>query len=122
MNFTESECPMSWFRTARRGAADEFGRRFWRWFLAAAIIRRTLPTLLILVAVAAAVAVAARSAVWWLPRLTGLAVTAAVLGLIVWLWRRWRWQMHAGQHRAAAVATACLAVIGVLGTALYWLR
>ncbi|MET8153691.1 hypothetical protein ACIBSW_27555 [Actinoplanes sp. NPDC049668] len=47
------------FRLARRGAAYEFGRRFWRWFTTFEIIRwairRVLPTLLILAVLGAAV-------------------------------------------------------------------
>ena len=115
---------MSWFRTARRGAAYEFGRRLWRWFAAAELIgwiaRRVLPTLLILAAPTAAVWLAVRTSGWWLPRLTGLAVITAALTVAVWLVRRYRWELRAGLPRTA-VAGAVVVLAGVLGTAIYWL-
>lgn len=116
---------MSWFRLARRGAAYEFGRRLWRWFAAFEIIRwttaRVLPILAILTAVAAAVWVAARTAVWWLPRLTLLATLAVVLSAAVWLAGRYRWELRASLPRTFAAASM-LALAGVLGSIVYWLR
>ncbi|MDQ7906867.1 hypothetical protein RB614_20335 [Phytohabitans sp. ZYX-F-186] len=115
----------SWFRLARRGAANEFGRRLWRWFAAFELIRwlarRVLPTLLILVALAVAVWLAVRAAGWWLPRLTALAAIAGTLAAAVWLARRYRWELRAGLPRTAVAALA-LVVAGVLGTAVYHLR
>ncbi|WP_436528596.1 hypothetical protein [Actinoplanes sp. HUAS TT8] len=116
---------MSWFRLARRGAAYEFGRRLWRWFAAFEIIRwtatRILPTLLILTTVAVAAWFAVRTAAWWLPRLTLLATLAVVLTGAVWLARRYRWELRASLPRTA-VAAGVLALAGVLGTLVYWLR
>jgi hypothetical protein len=116
---------MSWIRDVRRGAAYELGRRLWRWFAAFELIgwfiRRVLPTLLILAALAVAVWIGIRTAAWWLPRLTGLAVIAAVLTVAVWLARRYRWEIRAGLPRTA-VAAAVVALAGLLGTAVWWLR
>ncbi|GAA4719084.1 hypothetical protein [Phytohabitans rumicis] len=116
---------MDWFRLARRGAAYEFGRRLWAWFAAYELIRwlirRVLPTLLILAALAVAGWVAVRTAAWWLPRLTMLAVLAGTLAAAVWLARRYRWELSAGLPRAA-VAGLVVALAGVLGTAVYHLR
>ncbi|GAA3962864.1 hypothetical protein [Actinoplanes auranticolor] len=116
---------MSWFRLARRGAAYEFGRRLWRWFTAFEIIawfvRTVLPTLLILTALAVASWVAIRTSFWWLPRLTALAVIAGTLTVAVWLARRYRWELRAGLPRTA-VATGVVALAGVLGAAIWWLR
>ena len=116
---------MSWFRNARRGAAYEFGRRLWRWFAAFELIRwfvqRILPTLLILVALAAAVWVALRAAAWWMPRLTALAIIAAVLTGVIWLAHRYRWELRASMPRTA-IAAGVVALAGLLGTAIWWLR
>ncbi|MEV7624264.1 hypothetical protein [Actinoplanes sp. NPDC089786] len=115
----------SWFGFASRSAARELGRRLWRWFLAFEIIRwfaRTvLPVLLILTALGAAVWVAVRTAGWWLPRLTGLAIIGVILVAAGWLARRYRWELRAGLPRTA-VAVGVLALAGVLGTLVYWLR
>jgi hypothetical protein len=115
----------SWFGLARRGAAYEFGRRLWRWFLAFEIIgwfvRRALPVLLILSALAAAVWVTVRTSFWWLPRLTLLAIVAAVLTAAVWLARRYRWELRASLPRTAVTASV-VALAGVLGVAIWWLR
>ena len=116
---------MSWFRLARRGAAYEFGRRLWAWFLAAEIIsytvRRVLPVVVILTALVLAVWLTVRTAGWWLPRLTALAFIAAVLTAAVWLARRYRWELRSGLPRTA-VAVLLLGLAGVLGTAVWWLR
>lgn len=116
---------MSWFRLARRGAAYEFGRRLWAWFVAVEIIRvvvrRVLPVVLILAGLAVAVWVAVRTAAWWLPRLTALAVIAGTLTAATWLYRRYRWELRAGLPRTA-LAVIVLGLAGVLGTCLYWLR
>lgn len=116
---------MSWFRLARHGAAYEFGRRLWGWFAAFEIIRwfvrRVLPVLLILTALGVAVWAAIRTAGWWLPRLTGLAVIGTILLVTVWLARRYRWELRAGLPRLA-VAAVVVALAGVLGTAIWWLR
>ena len=116
---------MSWFRLARRGAAYEFGRRLWRWFAAFEAIgwfaRWILPTLLILTALAVAVWAAVRTAGWWLPRLTGLAVIGAVLVLAVWLARRYRWELRASMPRTA-LAAGVVALVGILGAVIYALR
>ena len=116
---------MSWFRLARRGAAYEFGRRLWGCFLAIEIIsyliRRVLPVVLVLAALGAAVWVALRTAGWWLPRLTALAVIAVALTGTVWLARRYRWELRAGLP-ATAVAAGVVALAGLLGTAVWWLR
>jgi hypothetical protein len=116
---------MDWFRLARRGAAYEFGRRLWRWFAAFEVLRwlarRVLPTLLILAALAVAAWLAVRTAAWWLPRLTALAVIAGTLTAAVWLARRYRWELRAGLPRAAVAALAVV-LAGVLGTAVYHLR
>ena len=116
---------MSWFRLARRGAAYEFGRRLWGWFLAIEIIsytvRRVLPVVLILAAFAGAVWFALRTAAWWLPRLTALAVLAVALTAAVWLARRYRWELRGGLPRTA-VAAGVVALAGLLGTAVWWLR
>jgi hypothetical protein len=116
---------MSWFGLARRGAAYEFGRRLWRWFLAFEIIgwfaRRVLPVLLILAALAVAVWVAIRTSFWWLPRLTLLAVLAVVLTAVVWLARRYRWELRAAMPRLA-VAAAVVGLAGAVCSAIWWLR
>ena len=116
---------MSWFRHARRGAAAEFGRRLWAWFATFEIIRwlatRVLPVLLILAALTMAVWYAARTAGWWLPRLTLLVPLTAALAGAVWLARRYRWELRASLPRTAA-AVAVIALTGVLGTLVYWLR
>jgi hypothetical protein len=116
---------MSWFRLARRGAAYEFGRRLWGWFLAMEIIRivvrRVLPVAVILAALAMAVWFAVRTSAWWLPRLTALAVVAGTLTAAVWLARRYRWELRAGLPRIA-VAALVVGLAGVLSTCLYWLR
>jgi hypothetical protein len=116
---------MSWFRHARRGAAYEFGRRLWRWFLAFEIIgwfvRRVLPVMLIVGALALAVWVAVRTSFWWLPRLTLLAVLAVVLTAVVWLARRYRWELRAAMPRLA-VAAAVAGLAGAVGSAIWWLR
>ncbi|MEV6305871.1 hypothetical protein AB0M02_41095 [Actinoplanes sp. NPDC051861] len=114
---------MSWFHHARRGAAFEFGRRMWAWFAAAEIIRwftRTiLPIVLILAAVVLAVVFAVRTAVWWLPRLTLLAILATTLTGAVWLTHRYRWELRASLPRTA-VAAGVLALASVLGTVVVW--
>ena len=116
---------MSWFRLARRGAAYEFGRRLWGWFLAVEIIslfvRRVLPFVLILATLPVAVWVALRTAGWWLPRLPALAVIAAVLTAAVWLARHYRWELRASMPRTV-LAAGVVALAGVLGTAIWWLR
>ncbi|BCJ53064.1 hypothetical protein Asp14428_45390 [Actinoplanes sp. NBRC 14428] len=116
---------MSWFRLARRGAAYEFGRRLWAWFLAFEIIkfvvRRVLPVVLILTVLAVSVWFAVRTAGWWLPRLLALAVIAATLTVAVWLARRYRWELRAGLPRTA-VAAGVVALAGLLGAAIWWLR
>lgn len=115
----------SWFEFARRSAARELGRRLWRWFLAFEIMRwftlRVLPTLLILAAGAVAVWVAVRTSFWWLPRLVTLVVIAAVLTAAMWLARRYRWELRAALPRTA-VAAGVVALAGVLGAAIWWLR
>ncbi|GID94556.1 hypothetical protein ACFQFC_35130 [Amorphoplanes digitatis] len=115
----------SWFGLARRGAAYELGRRLWVWFLAFEIIRivvrRVLPAALIAAALGMTVWAAIRTAGWWLPRLTALAVVALTLTATVWLARRYRWELRAGLPRTA-VAALVVALAGVLGTALYHLR
>jgi len=116
---------MSWFRLARRGAAYEFGRRLWGWFLAfeiiSFIVRRVLPVVLILTALAVAVWVALRTAGWWLPRLTALAVLAVALTGAVWLARRYRWELRASLPRTA-LAAGVVALAGILSAAIYALR
>lgn len=110
---------MSWFRTASRGAAYEYGRRMWRWYALAhitrAVARRAGPTLLILITLTLAVWTAIRFAAWWLPRLAALAAASTALGIALWAWRRWRWRIRAGHHRVAALAGACLlaATLGI---------
>jgi hypothetical protein len=115
----------SWFGLARRGAAYEIGRRLWRWFTAFEIIswfiRRVLPTLLILTALGTAIWFAVRTAAWWMPRLLALAVIAAALTVAVWLARRYRWELRASLPRTA-LAAGVVALTGVLGTAIWWLR
>jgi hypothetical protein len=116
---------MSWFRLARRGAAYEFGRRLWRWFMAFEIIRwfmrRVLPTVLILAALGVAVWVAARTAAWWMPRILALAAIAGGLTVVIRLARRYRWELRAGLPRTA-VAAGLVALAGVLGAAIWGLR
>jgi hypothetical protein len=116
---------MSWFRLARRGAAYEFGRRLWRWFAAVEIIgwfaRRVLPVLLIVVAIAVAVWVAVRTAAWWMPRILALAALAGGLTVLIRLAYRYRWELRASLPRTAIAATV-VALAGVLGTAIWWLR
>jgi hypothetical protein len=115
----------SWFGLARRGAAYEFGRRLWRWFLAFEIIgwfvRRILPVLLIAAALGMAVWVAVRTSFWWLPRLTLLVILAGVLTVAVWLARRYRWELRAAAPRLA-VAAMVVGLAGVVGAAIWWLR
>ena len=117
--------PSSWFGLARRGAAHEFGRRLWRWFLAIEIIgwfvRRILPVLLIVAALAVAVWLAVRTSFWWLPRLTLLAVLAVVLTVAIWLARRYRWELRASMPRLA-VAAAVAGLAGAVGGTIWWLR
>ena len=116
---------MSFIRDVRRGAAYEIGRRLWRWFAAFEIIRwffrYLLPTLSIIAVLTVAVWYAVRSAGWWLPRLTGLAVIAVTLTAAVWLARRYRWEIRAGLPRTV-VAAGVVALAGALGTAVWWLR
>ena len=116
---------MSWFRLARRGAAYEFGRRMWHWFAAWEAVRwftRTvLPTLLILTTLAVAVWAAAHTAAWWMPRLFALAVIALALTLGTWLAYRYRWEIRASLPRTA-IAAATLALAGLLGAAVWWLK
>lgn len=116
---------MSWLGRARQGAANEFGRRMWRWFAAVEVARwfarRVLPTLLILTAAGLAVWMAARWSAWWLPRLAVLAASAAGLGVALWLWQRWRWAVRMGMVRPALAAAALVVAAGA-GGALYWLR
>jgi hypothetical protein len=116
---------MSWFRLAHRGAAYEFGRRLWRWFAAVEVIRwflrRVLPTLTVLTVLAVAVWFAVRTSAWWWPRLTALAAFAAILTAALWLAHRYRWEIRAGLPRTA-IAAAVVALAGLLGTAVYWLR
>lgn len=115
---------MSWFETARTGAAREFGRRHWRVFAAAEVARwvtrRVVPTMLILTAVLMAVGLMLRYSAWILPRLVALAVASAALGVALWAWQWWRRSYRPGR-RAVAAATM-LASIGVLGISVYWLR
>lgn len=116
---------MSFYRSVRRGAAYEIGRRLWGWFLALEIIRfvilRVLPIAVILAALGVAVWLGVRSAGWWLPRLTALAVIAAALAAAVWLYRRYRWEIRAGLPRTA-LAVIVLGVAGLAGAAVWWLR
>lgn len=116
---------MSWFRLARRGAAYEFGRRLWAWFLAFEIIsfvvRRVLPVVLILAALGLSVWFAVRTAGWWLPRIVALAVIAATLAAAVWLARRYRWELRAGLPRTA-LAALLIGLASVLAVAVYHLR
>ena len=116
---------MSWFRTARRGAAYEFGRRFMGWFLVAEIIRwfarYVVPTLLILASLAVAVWFAVRTAAWWMPRIVALAAIAGGLTVLIRLAYRYRWEIRAGLPRTA-VGAGAVALVGLLGTAVWWLR
>ena len=115
----------SWFGRARRGAAYEFGRRLWRWFLTIEIIRwfvrRVLPTLLILAALGVAVWVAVRTAAWWMPRILALAAIAGSLVVLTRLAYRYRWELRAGLPRLA-VASLVVGLGGMLGAAVYWIR
>ncbi|WP_033339155.1 hypothetical protein [Catenuloplanes japonicus] len=115
---------MNWIRQARRGAADEFGRRMWRWFLAAAIVRRAVLPLLMLAALAIATGIAIRWSVWWLPRLASLALAAATFTAVAWAFyigavihHRLRWRP--APHTAIPVA---LALLTAGAGALFWLR
>ncbi|MFI7547262.1 hypothetical protein [Actinoplanes sp. NPDC049599] len=112
---------MSFYRSVRRGAAFETGRRLWVWFLAFEIIRRVLPFVVILAALGVSVWFAIRSAGWWLPRLAGLATVAVLLGVAVWLYRRYRWEIRAGLPRTA-LAAIVLGMAGLAGAAVWWLR
>ncbi|MCO8274778.1 hypothetical protein M1L60_29700 [Actinoplanes sp. TRM 88003] len=116
---------MSWFRDVRRGAAYELGRRLWRWFAALEIIgwfvRRVLPILLIMASLGLAVWLAVRTAAWWMPRILALAAIAGSLTVLTRLAYRYRWEIRAGLPRPA-VATVVVALAGVLGTAVWWLR
>lgn len=112
---------MSWFGTARKGAANEFGRRMWRWFAAFEVVRKVGPVLLLLAVLGMAVWTALRWSAWWLPRLGMLATVAAALGLALWVWQKWRWSVRMGFHRPA-LALASLVVIAGAGGAVYWLR
>ena len=116
---------MSWFRLARRGAAYEFGRRLWAWFLAIEIItfvvRRVLPIVLILAALTVGVWVAVRTSFWWMPRILALAAIAGGLTVAIRLARRYRWELRAGLPRTAVAAIVVL-LAGALGTAIWWLR
>ena len=116
---------MSFYRSVRRGAAYEIGRRLWAWFLAyeiiSIVVRRVLPVVLIVAALGVSVWLAVWSAGWWLPRLTALAVAAGLLGAVVWLYRRYRWEIRAGLSRAA-LARIVLGLAGVSGAIVYWLR
>jgi hypothetical protein len=116
---------MSWIRLVRRGAAYETGRRLWAWVAAFEAARWTarkiLPTALILLTLAVAAGYAARTAAWWLPRLTALAVIAATLSIATWLARRYRWEIRAAVPRTA-LAAALLALAGILSAAIYTLR
>lgn len=113
---------VSWFETARTGAAREFGRRNWRLFAAVEIgrivVRKVVPTLVILAALGIAVGLAVRYSAWVVPRLLLLAVTSAAAGLALWAWRRWRWQVRSGRHRMAAGA-AVLVLVAVVGASAY---
>jgi len=117
--------PSSWFGLARRGAAYEFGRRLWRWFLAVEIIgwlvRRVLPVLLILAALGAAVWVAVRTAAWWMPRILALVAIAGGLIVVIRLAYRYRWELRASLPRTA-VAAGVVALAGVFSAAIWWLR
>jgi hypothetical protein len=117
--------PSSWFGLARRGAAYEFGRRLWRWFLAFEIIgwfvRRVLPVLLIVVALGVAVWFAVRTAAWWMPRILALAALAGGLTVCIRLAYRYRWELRASLPRTA-VAASVVALAGAVGTAIWWLR
>jgi phosphoglycerol transferase MdoB-like AlkP superfamily enzyme len=116
---------MSFYRSVRRGAAYEIGRRLWGWFLALEIIRfvvrRVLPIAIILTALGISVWFGIRSAGWWLPRLTSLAAIAILLGAATWLYRRYRWEIRSGLPRTA-VAAMVLGLAGAVGAAVYWLR
>ncbi|MEU8609365.1 hypothetical protein AB0C29_15315 [Actinoplanes sp. NPDC048791] len=116
---------MSFYRSVRRGAAYEIGRRLWLWFLTLEIIRfvirQVLPIAVILTAFGIAVWFAVRSAAWWLPRLTALAALAAVLTTAVWLARRYRWELRAGLPRTV-LAAGVIGLAGVLSAAIWWLR
>ncbi|WP_281901940.1 hypothetical protein [Micromonospora humidisoli] len=112
---------VSWFGSARRSAAHEFGRRMWRWFAAFEIVRRVAPTVLLLVAAGMAVWLAVRWSAWWLPRLALIAALSAGLGVAVWVWRRWRWSVQMGIHRPV-LGVAGLVLAAVAGGAVYWLR
>ena len=112
---------MSWLGTARKGAANEFGRRMWRWFAAFEITRKVAPVVLLLAVLAASVWMALRWSAWWIPRLGMLVTMAAVLGVALWLWQRWRWSVRMGFHRPA-LALAGLVVLAGAGGAFYWLR
>lgn len=116
---------MSWFQTARKGAAKEFGRRNWRLFAAVeigrAVARRVVPTLVILGALLVAIGLLMRYSVWILPRLLTLAVLSAAVGAALWAWQRWRWQVRAGQHRPVAVVGA-LVLVATVGASAYLLR
>jgi hypothetical protein len=115
----------SWFGLARRGAANEFGQRLWRWFLAVEIIswliRRFLPTLLILAALGVAVWFAVRTAAWRMPRILALAAITGALTVLIRLAYRYRWELRASLPRAA-VAASVVALAGVLSAAVYLLR
>lgn len=115
---------MSWFQTARRGAANEFGRRMWRWFAVFEAVRwfarRVLPTLVILAALGMAVWTAVRWSLWWVPRLLVLSAVSAALGLALWVWRRWRWTIRASHYRPVVVAVVTL--VAITGGAVYWLH
>jgi hypothetical protein len=116
---------MSFYRSVRRGAAYEIGRRLWGWFLALEIIkfvvRRVLPIAIILAAVGVTVWLGVRTSAWWLPRILALAAIAGGLTVAIRLAYRYRWEIRSGLPRTA-VAAGVMALAGVLSAALWWLR
>jgi hypothetical protein len=110
-----------WFEIARQGAAFEAGRRMWRWFAAAAIagwvVRRVLPTAVLLAALAVSVWLALRWSAAWLPRLAMLAAVSAALGALLWSRRQW-WRVRVG---SGAPVVAALAGATVLSALLWWM-
>ncbi|MDP9799018.1 CHASE2 domain-containing sensor protein [Catenuloplanes nepalensis] len=115
---------MNWIRQARRGAADEFGRRMWRWFLAAEITKRLVFPVTMIALLTVALWLAVRFSAVWLPRLATLALATAALTAAGWvlyigttIHRRRRWRP--APHPAVPVVLGLLSVgMGIL----YWLR
>lgn len=127
-----------WFRTARRAAAMEFGRRHHKGFAAFEVAKRALP---------AAAVVAVLGGLWWMalrgwawstrevsswdmgwvsaaaPTVVGVCVLAAVVAVLVWAARRWMWFLDMFmplEYGAAWTVGAVVVMVGGTGAVVWW--